>query len=58
MFMQALFIVKLLQGPEYTWFVTQHYSLDRNRPSKLDWQKLNTDIKTYYRPADYVYKAH
>ena len=56
--MQALFVVCLLQGPVYTWFVTQKYPFEKISPATLDWDRLQFDLKTYFTPVDYKYKAH
>ena len=39
-YMQALFTVRLLQGPAYNWFSTLQYILDWNIPDRLDWPKF------------------
>ena len=57
-YIQALFAVRLLQGPEYTWFITWQYILKRNSPARLNWPKLKKDLKKYFRLADYAFKAH
>ena len=37
--------------------ITQHYSLGRNSRSKENWQRLKTDLKSYFRPFDYILNA-
>ena len=54
---QAIFTVSLLQGPAYTWLITQQYTLSGNNPARLDWQKLKHVLKKSFRPKYYPFKA-
>ena len=54
-FARAAFAVTLLSGNPYTWYTTQQYTIGAGHAKKLIWEHLKSDLRTNFKPLDYVY---
>ena len=56
-YIQALFTVEMLKKSAYTWFISHQYIINGNSPARLDWTSLKKDLRSYFRSAEYAFKA-
>ena len=54
-FARAAFAVTLLSGSAYTWYTTQHYAIGTGHANRLTWERLKSDLQSYFKPPDYAY---
>ena len=51
----AQFVVALLSNSAYTYYTTQYYAIDTGNANSSTWERLKSDLWSYFKPSDYAY---
>ena len=55
-FARAAFTVTLLSGSAYVMYTTQQYAIGTGHANRLTWERLKSDLWSYFKPPDYAYQ--
>ena len=55
-FIRAAFIVILLSSSAYIWYNTKHYAIGTGHANRLTWERLKSNLQSYFKHSDYAYQ--